>query len=197
MQVFISKMADEIFFKIVFLVLLIFINLIRIYYHSASQSRKSYSQNKIKEKGAVILFYLSFGIPSIMYIFTDYFSISLPDLMRFFGIAIISFGTYFFWRTHNELGKNFSAILEIKEDHRLIQSGPYKRIRHPMYISLYISILGFFLLSSNLIVGLMPFIGFSILYLTRVRHEEEMMIKKFGKKYEEYMKITGRLFPKF
>ena len=193
-------MVTENIFKAIFIGLLIFLNLVRIYYHLCYKSKKVLSLNKIKETSTVIIFYISFLIPAILYVLTNYlefFSLQLNNLLRFLGIIIILFGTYLFWWTHQTLGKNFSAILEIKKSHKLIKSGPYKRIRHPMYTSLYIIILGFFLLSSNIFIGLFPFIGFSILYITRIKKEETMMIKTFGDEYKEYMKTTGKLFPKF
>lgn len=186
-------------FKIIFLILLILANLIRIYYSSGHKQKHSISIKRKKEIAKVILFYISFIIPSIMYIFTnwiDLFSFKLPSVFRLIGIIIIMSGMILFTWTHKTLKENFSPILEIKKNHELIETGPYKRIRHPMYTSLYLLIVGFFLLSLNWIVGIIPLLGFSFLYLTRVKNEEKMMLKAFGEKYKEYMKRTGRLLPR-
>lgn len=190
----------ETIFKIIFLVLLILANLIRIYYSLGYKKQKqSISIKRKKELAKVILFYVSFAIPSLIYIFTnwiDFFSFRLHYAFRLLGISIIILGMILFTWTHKTLKENFSPILEIKKNHKLIEIGPYKRIRHPMYTSLYLLIIGFFLLSLNWLIGIVPLLGFSFLYLTRVRNEEKMMLETFGEKYNEYMKRTGRLLPK-
>lgn len=188
---------QEIFYKILFLILLLLINIIRIAFQSKNNSFKYF--NRTKETLSVILFYVSFIIISFLYVFTDYlipFSLKLHDSIRLLSIIIILAGTYLFYSTHKTLGKYFSPILSLKKDHRLIQSGPYKYIRHPMYTSLYIIIIGFWILSSNLLVGFIPIIMFTILYLTRINNEEKMMIKQFKTQYKKYIKKTGRLLPK-
>src|SRR3989344_4551166 len=165
---------EETTIKIIFFILLIAINLVRFYY-----------QYKFKSEN---LFVFKNTIDSLNFNF--------PVIVRFLGMVAIAISFWLFISTHRTLGKNFSAILTIKKDHKLIQEGPYKRVRHPMYTAIYFIIYGFFLLSSNLLIGILPFISFSYLYFSRVKQEEEMMLKKFGKEYEKYMKRTGRLIPK-
>lgn len=192
-------MEEENIIKIIFAILLIVINAGRIYYQFIFNAKNKFHINKEKEITSVILFYISFAIPSLFYIFTDYIdalNFSFPYIIRIIGIIIIAISFWLFILTHITLGKNFSAILTIKKKHKLIQEGPYKRVRHPMYTSIYLMICGFFLLSSNLLVGLIPIISFSYLYFSRIKKEENMMLKKFGIEYEKYMKNTGRLIPK-
>ncbi|MEK6951638.1 MAG: protein-S-isoprenylcysteine O-methyltransferase [Nanoarchaeota archaeon] len=186
--------------KIIFIVILIAINLVRVYYQHKSKSENMFVLKKRKETTSVVLFYVLFAVPSFLYVLTnaiDSLNFNFPVIIRFFGMVAIAISFWLFIWTHKTLGKNFSAILTIKKEHKLIQEGPYKRVRHPMYTAIYFMIYGFFLLSSNLLVGLLPLISFSYLYFSRVKKEEEMMLKKFGKEYEHYMQITGRMIPRF
>jgi protein-S-isoprenylcysteine O-methyltransferase Ste14 len=120
---------------------------------------------------------------------------SLPFWVRWAGLALglASLGLWS-W-THVALGTLWSAQLQLRANHRLVTSGPYYRIRHPMYTAILIwaASLGF------LIANWVPFL-FAVLVVLflvgRVPREEEMMIEQFGDEYREYMKRTGRFFPK-
>jgi protein-S-isoprenylcysteine O-methyltransferase Ste14 len=119
----------------------------------------------------------------------------LSPLALVCGIAIYSVSLWFFKRTHEDLGVNWSVSLEIKENHQLVTQGIYKHIRHPMYSSLFLYSAGQIFLLSNWIVGPAGIITFAVMYLLRVRSEEKMMLDKFGTEYEAYMKTSKRLIP--
>jgi protein-S-isoprenylcysteine O-methyltransferase Ste14 len=93
------------------------------------------------------------------------------------------------------LGKDWSPQLQLREKHRLITTGLYARMRHPLYAGMIVWMSGLALLSANWII-----VGLGVLmcsmFLARMPREEQMMIDAFGEEYREYMKRTGRLFPK-
>jgi len=111
------------------------------------------------------------------------------------GTVLTLVGIVFLAWTHVCLGKEWSVNLQLRDDHRLIRSGPYSRIRHPMYTALFAIYIGLGLISNNyaaLILILMAVISL----LLRVPKEENMMVEKFGDEYRAYMEKTGRFFPK-
>ncbi len=85
---------------------------------------------------------------------------------------------------------------EIKDSHALITNGIYKTIRHPMYSSFALWSIAQCLLLQNYIAGFSTLFIDIIMYFIRIPKEEQMMIDQFGEEYREYMKQTGRLFPK-
>jgi protein-S-isoprenylcysteine O-methyltransferase Ste14 len=109
-------------------------------------------------------------------------------------MALASLG---FWTwTHLSLGTLWTANLQIRANHYLVETGPYSRIRHPMYTAImaWAVSLGFMLANWVPIV----FAGVVMIMLTaRVPREEKMMIERFGEEYRAYMKRTGRFLPKF
>jgi protein-S-isoprenylcysteine O-methyltransferase Ste14 len=111
------------------------------------------------------------------------------------GAFLFFSGLWLFRRTHKELGKNWSISLEIREKHRLVNSGPYSLVRHPMYSAFLLLALGQILLLSNWVVGLAGILGFSFLFFLRVGKEEQMMLETFGSGYSEYIKTTKRVIP--
>ena len=96
---------------------------------------------------------------------------------------------------HRTLGQHYSYALETKSEQKLITTGPYKRVRHPLYSAHNLFNLGMIFLTAYI-----PLIAFAIfgvpLTYQRMKDEERMMIEQFGSDYEEYMKTTGRIFPK-
>ena len=95
---------------------------------------------------------------------------------------------------HRHLDRQWSIALELQEDHKLITTGPYKKIRHPMYLVIFIYTFGLILISADLLVAI--FFGFSIwANYQRIPDEEQMMIERFGDEYREYMKHSGKLIP--
>lgn len=100
------------------------------------------------------------------------------------------------WLAHHYLNNNWSALVEVREHHELIQNGIYKHIRHPMYTGFYMQVLGLLLVTSNLTVGLSAIASWQVLYMLRINKEEACLIAEFGDKYIAYQSHTGRLFPK-
>lgn len=109
----------------------------------------------------------------------------------FFGAAI-----WLFWRSHRDLGANWSPSLEIGDQHTLITNGVYRRIRHPMYASQWLWSIGQALLLPNWIAGMAGFVSFVPLYLLRIPREEQMMLDHFGDGYRDYCARTGRVLPR-
>lgn len=125
--------------------------------------------------------------------FADYI---LPFWVCVFGVALLVVGLWLFWRSHDDLGRNWSTSLEIREEHDLITHGVYKRIRHPMYSSFFLISIAQALLIQNWVSGLSGIAAFAIMYFVRVPQEEKMMYERFGEKYTDYCKHTNRILPK-
>lgn len=120
----------------------------------------------------------------------------LPDWPVFIGAAFLAPGVWLFWRSHADLGRNWSVTTELREAQDLVTSGVYKHIRHPMYAAIWLLFLPQPLFVQNWIAGLAGPVSFAIMYFIRVPYEEQMMRDSFGEAYNEYCQRTGRLFPK-
>ncbi|MEM9839354.1 MAG: protein-S-isoprenylcysteine O-methyltransferase [Pseudomonadota bacterium] len=125
--------------------------------------------------------------------FADY---RLPEAAAWTGAALQIPFIWLFWRSHADLGRNWSVSLELREDHGLVTNGVYKRIRHPMYSSIWLGALAQPLLVQNWIAGALAIPAFGLMYLIRVPREEAMMRARFGDAYHDYMRQTGRVLPR-
>ena len=142
---------------------------------------------------AIAFYYLVY-----IYLFSSdlpWMYLGLPDVVRWVGFAasfaVIGFLTWVF-KTIGTAGAKYVITFD---DMKLATSGPYSRVRHPMYA-------GFFLWGITLLlftdhwgvggtfVGLIVFVAF-----LRVPHEEKVLIEHFGDEYRQYRARTGRFFP--
>ena len=143
------------------------------------------------------LAWLGFFIPLIwvsssVFSFADY-SLRAGPLGA--GVLCLVIGLWLFYRSHADLGTNWSVTLEMREQHRLITHGIYRRVRHPMYAALLLYAAGQALVLPNWVAGPSYFVVLLILFAFRVRAEERMMLEEFGDEYAGYMAQTKRLIP--
>lgn len=111
------------------------------------------------------------------------------------GVACLAAGLWLFHRSHADLGTNWSITLQVREGHRLITEGIYRRIRHPMYTALFVYSIGQALVVPNWVVGPSYLVTFGLLFGLRLGPEERMMREEFGAQYEAYVARTKRLVP--
>jgi protein-S-isoprenylcysteine O-methyltransferase Ste14 len=126
----------------------------------------------------------------------DFANYSLPNWAGWLGVILILLALLVFWRSHADLGLNWSPTLEIRTEHKLITNGIFGYIRHPMYASQWIWVIAQPLLIQNWLAGFLDLFVFIAFYFLRVRAEEKMMLDTFGDEYREYMNKTGAVFPK-
>lgn len=138
--------------------------------------------------GVVPAFYTVTGFPAAL-------SYPPSPLQVGAGVLVFLFALWLFWRTHSDLGRNWSVTLEIRESHQLITGGVYRHVRHPMYSAFFLWAIAQALLLPNMVAGLSGLVGFGTLYLFRVGEEEAMMREAFGAQYDAYCARTKRVIP--
>jgi protein-S-isoprenylcysteine O-methyltransferase Ste14 len=120
----------------------------------------------------------------------------LPPWLRWAGFALglASLGLWY-WM-HLALGRFWSPQVQLRAVHRLVTSGPYSRMRHPMYTAIpgWAVSLGFMIASW---VPVLFAAWAAAIFVMRVPQEERMMLEQFGDEYREYMKWTGRFLPRW
>lgn len=135
----------------------------------------------------------------VVYLFTPWLAFAdyhLPAFAHWCGAVLMIAALWLFWRSHLDLGQNWSQSLEIRKGHQLVTNGVYRSIRHPMYASIWIWCLAQGLLLENWLAGWYALLGFALMYFLRTPREEQMMCQTFGQEYRDYMRRTGRLFPR-
>ena len=137
-------------------------------------------------------------LPVLLYLFTPLLAFAdyrLPTWAPWCGVPVMMAALWLFWRSHADLGLNWSVTLEIRKEHQLITGGIYRSIRHPMYAAIWLFSLAQALLLANWLAGWAALVVFAPMYFLRTPREERMMCEVFGQEYRDYMTRTGRLWP--
>lgn len=111
------------------------------------------------------------------------------------GCVLLVAGLWLFHRSHVDLGRQWSVTLELREGHRLVTSGVYSRVRHPMYTSILLHAAGQALALPNWVAGPAFLVGMSLLVAFRLGAEERMLRDAFGPEWDAYAARTHRLVP--
>jgi protein-S-isoprenylcysteine O-methyltransferase Ste14 len=179
--------------KVAWIVMLILQIVIRYPYRNSSVQKASSREEKL----LLVLIGIG-GLLPLIYIFTDWLSFADYNPSGWVigaGIVVMVAGLWLFWRSHADLGNNWSSTLEIHDEHTLVSNGVYQTIRHPMYAANWLMMIAQALLLSNWVAGLSGLIGFAFMYFLRVPKEEQMMLSEFGEQYQQYMTKTKRIIP--
>ena len=194
-------MDTELFFRVAFAVVFAFFWALRFYYgRKANKNENTIKSENLKQDKPIIFFVI--GLPIITFGFLYVLmpswiaaaSLNLPSTARWIGIVLGLSGIGIYWWVLHSLGRQWSLFLVIKENHQLIDFGPYRWVRHPMYTVFFFMGFTFFLISSNGLIGLSWF-GLFVSILSRITQEESLLIDQFGDQYRGYMQKTGRFFP--
>lgn len=122
--------------------------------------------------------------------------VELPGWARLAGAACGILAVALAYWVFSNLGNSVSPSVATRREHRLVTSGPYRWVRHPLYSMGMLSYLGFALLSANWFIAVLALAVFVILN-ARLPLEESGLIGKFGDEYRAYMRRTGRFLPRF
>ena len=149
------------------------------------------------ETGLLVLAWIGFFVP-LIWVASPAFSFAEYPLRTgplVAGVVCVVVGLWLFYRSHADLGTNWSITLEVREEHRLITEGVYRRLRHPMYSALVLYSVGQALVIPNWVAGPSNLLAFAVLLALRIRAEERMMGERFGDEYVTYSARTKRLIP--
>lgn len=149
------------------------------------------------EKILLTIAWVAFFVP-IVWVFSPWFDFAeyaLHPAALAAGVALYAAGLWLFYKSHADLGDNWSITLQVRQQHTLVTRGVYRRVRHPMYTAILLYTLGQTLVIPNWLAGPTYLAAMVLLIALRLRPEEQMMLDKFGEEYAEYQKNTKRLVP--
>lgn len=122
--------------------------------------------------------------------------VPIPESLRALGFVAIVIGFGITLWANWVLGQNWVPGIGYHEQHRLITSGPYRWVRHPMYTGIGIVMLGVAGLASFAATATAGCFFFWSSFAYRYAVEEAFMMKLFGEKYASYKAHTGAFLPR-
>ncbi|HEX5961461.1 MAG TPA: isoprenylcysteine carboxylmethyltransferase family protein [Rhodanobacteraceae bacterium] len=111
------------------------------------------------------------------------------------GIALMACGLAFRWYAIRVLGKFFTRTVATRPGQYVVESGPYRWIRHPSYSGALLMFLGMGVAMTNWAALFAIIAGAAIGYAWRVHVEEQALCEGLGQAYRDYMRRTRRFIP--
>lgn len=162
------------------------------------QDKKNVSKEKksIVETGTMTLFFILFIIVlKFTKNITPNVDIQVKKIVALIGAILVLIGAIVNIIGRFNLGENWANHIKIYENHKLVNRGVYKIVRHPLYSSIMLMFIGSSLAYINIYCFLLEIIIFIPFMYYRAKQEEELLIDRFPE-YKEYRKNTGMFFPK-
>src|SRR5262249_50175709 len=116
------------------------------------------------------------------------------DAAKWLAAVLCVAGLFFCVWARAVLGRNWSGTITLKEEHELIQRGPYRLVRHPIYTGL----LGMFLATAIAYGSLGSFVAVGFAFLSfwiKLIAEEKLMLQQFPGQYAGYQQRVKRIIP--
>ncbi|MDZ7338071.1 MAG: isoprenylcysteine carboxylmethyltransferase family protein [candidate division KSB1 bacterium] len=195
-------MTSDTFFKAGFFAMFTLPTLMRLYYKARAGLLRQ--PPSLRAEGPVLLtIRVLFGLPLLAAIglhgldlhVGSWMTVPVPISLRALGLVLGLVALIVLRAVHHALGDNFTTPVLPKDRHLLVQTGPYRWVRHPMYSSYLALFVAAFLVSKNLVIGLSGTVIILSLMTIRLRREEAFLIERFGERYRAYMRRTRKFFP--
>ena len=113
----------------------------------------------------------------------------------FIALALMLGAVLLFHASSRTMGKNWSLVARTREDHQLVQTGPFAFVRHPIYVALFFLMIAMAIAyghTSNLLLAVPVYV---IATWRRIRHEERLLREQFGAVYDAYAARVKRFVP--
>ena len=111
------------------------------------------------------------------------------------GVTFFVSGLMLRWWAILELGRFFTVDVQIARDHHIVDTGPFRLVRHPSYSGVLLAFVGVGLSLANWAAVLVLLLPIFAAFLRRMNVEEEALRGALGESYVRYMQRTKRLVP--
>ena len=132
-----------------------------------------------------------------IYVAKKFHGAALPHyhLLDLLGVALFAVGLIFRFYAIIHLGRFFTVNVAIASDHQLIETGPYRLVRHPSYTGSLLAFLGFALTLGNWLSIIVIMLPIFLAFRYRMNVEERALRTGLGQAYDAYSRRTKRLLP--
>ena len=114
---------------------------------------------------------------------------------KMLGTLLTAAGLGFCVWARIHLGRNWSGSVRIRQDHELIRSGPYARIRHPIYSGLLLATMGTVLVVGRF-RGIVALVIAGLGFAYKAMGEERLLAREFGPAFDDHRRRTGFFLPR-
>jgi len=195
-------MSLTMIFRIVILAVLLFSFGISAFFRKNAREQGG-TINRQEEGWLALALRLGFALPLLAVLLLDIFwpalltwaKFSSPVYLRFIGLGLVIICVPLLGWVFSSIGKNISETVLTKQSHELVTSGPYARVRHPLYGTVLLLLFSISLVFGDWIILGYSLAGALVFRLLVIPVEEKQLLDAFGEEYECYQARTGALLP--
>ena len=163
-------------------------------------TRRSRSRTGTKQDRSTLLvvwLVIMVSVAAGIYVAKHWPAAALPHHRSFMfaGVALFVIGLFLRWWAIITLGRFFTVDVAIEPDHELIESGPFRMVRHPSYTGVLLAFVGLALTLGNWAALLAILVPIGAAFIHRMNVEENALSGALGPQYTDYMRRTNRLVP--
>lgn len=122
--------------------------------------------------------------------------VALPVWVRWVGVGLGIACLPLLWTLFQSIGSNISETVLTKKNHRLVMTGPYGWIRHPLYTVAMSLFASYGLIASNWWMMTFTALGLVMVVVLVIPREEAELVVRFGDEYRDYQECVGKLVPR-
>ena len=140
-------------------------------------------------------FYLIFTRHRYFLIWGELYDTGWKNWIVYLGLLLTAGGIGFAIWARVHLGRYWSGLITLKEGHKVIRTGPYRWVRHPIYTGWLVGMLGSAILAGTL-DGFLGFELITLAFLIKLQREERMLVVELGEEYRQFMReVSWALVP--
>ena len=160
-----------------------------------SKRRGEVDRDQVGRGSGLLILLGIFSSISIANVFASSGFTPLPIASLYLGLAMMLLGVAFrIWAVAN-LRSFFSYTVQIKEGHRVIETGPYRFVRHPAYAGSLLTMVGEGLALQSWGAVILIASVFTLAFGYRVQVEERALVSSLGDEYLSYARRVKRIIP--
>jgi protein-S-isoprenylcysteine O-methyltransferase Ste14 len=163
-------------------------------------TRRSRSKTGTKQDRStlgIIWLVIAVSIMAGFFVAQNFRAAALPHGRIFASVGVVLFvaGLMLRWWAIIILGRFFTVDVTIEKDHKLVERGPFRIVRHPSYTGVLLAFVGLALSLCNWAAPVVILVPIGLAFIHRMNVEEDALSRALGPRYAEYMKRTKRLVP--
>ncbi len=156
--------------------------------------RRQSIDSRLLQMSVVLLALAPFYIAGRRFgILREHFLPKTADI-QYIGLLLMLIGLGFAVWARFTLGRNWSGMVTVKENHVLITHGPYAWVRHPIYTGILLALLGTAIVG-GIFASLVAVAVATLALWLKLRTEEKFMTETFGEQYTAYRQRVKALIP--
>ncbi len=159
------------------------------------RNRRPGISNSLEKRSFFLIFSALAGTIVLAMLLQELEGASYAEWVKGTGVILFAAGVFLRIWGIVHLKNQFTRYVTVQEGDEIVSSGPYRRLRHPLYTGLFFITLGMALYFTSLAAAVIGGAAIAWALMKRMDYEEKLLVEKFGVDYEEWMEHRARLIP--